>query len=164
MKKVLAVLLAIMMILSFAACGGKTENNTDTSADTQQTSSDNSETALQSEQEPSETESEPIEGDPVEYGREYWEEKYPGENICPFYIDENGTEYSYYWVSGFEGYDGTIESWLSQPFNWNGWHKTDDGAIVNEDETLKITDSWANGEESMSSFCTVTTEKYEKAA
>lgn len=102
------------------------------------------------------------EGDPAEYGREFWEERYPGENICPFYIDENGTERSYYWVSGFDGYDGSIESWLSQPFNWNGWHKTDDGCIVNEDETLKITDDWANGDERMSSFCTVTTETYEK--
>lgn len=100
-------------------------------------------------------------GDPAEYSMDFWAAKYPGENICPFTIDENGTERSYYWVSSFEGWDGTMESWIKQPFNWNGWHKTDDGAIVNEDETLKITDDWANVE-SMSSCCTVTTEKYEK--
>ena len=101
-------------------------------------------------------------GDPVEYSREYWEEKYPGENICPFSIDENGVEHSYYWVSGFDGWDGTMGSWIGQPFNWNGWHKAEDGCIVNEDETLKITDNWANGDESMSSYCMVTTEKYDK--
>lgn len=104
-----------------------------------------------------------IEGDPAEYGMEYWEEKFPGENICPFYIDEDGVERSYYWVSSFDGWDGTMNSWIEQPFNWNGWHKTEDGFIVNEDETLKITESWANGDEGMSSYCTVTTEKYEKA-
>ena len=103
---------------------------------------------------------ESIEGDPAEYSREYWEAKYPGENICPFYIEENGVERSYYWISGFEGWNGRIESWLTQPFNWNGWHKAADGCIVNEDETLKITDDWAGGDESMSSYCTVTTEPY----
>lgn len=104
---------------------------------------------------------ETIEGDPVEYSREYWEEKYPDENICPFSIEIDGKEYNYYWVSGFNNYDGTIASWLEQPFNWNGWHMTVDGMILNEDETVKITDDWANGDESMSSFCTITTEKYE---
>ena len=104
------------------------------------------------------------EGDPAEYSREYWEEKYPGENVCPFYIEENGTEYSYYWVSGLDGWDGTMVSWIEQPFNWNGWHKTEDGCIVNADETLKITDDWASGDEGMSSFCTVTTEKYDAEA
>ena len=108
-------------------------------------------------------EPETIEGDPVEYGREYWEEKYPGENICPFSIEIDGKEYSYYWVSNFNNYDGTIVSWLEQPFNWNGWHMNDDGVILNEDETVKITDDWANGDEGMSSFCTITTEKYEPA-
>lgn len=97
---------------------------------------------------------------PAEYSREFWEAQYPGENICPFTIDENGTEYNYYWVSSLNGWDGTMSSWIKQPFNWNGWHKTADGAIVNKDETLKITDNWAKGEESMSSFCTVTTEAY----
>ncbi len=55
-----------------------------------------------------------------------------------------------------------MESWIKQPFNWNGWHKTADGCIVNKDETLKITDNWASGDESMSSCCTVTTEPYSK--
>lgn len=150
MKKVLALLLAAVMILSLVACGKKqAETETEPEITTE---------------EPAEPAAETVEfpdGDPAEYTSEYWEAKYPGENVCPFYIDENGTERSYYWVSGLEGWDGTMESWIQQPFNWNGWHKTEDGCIVNEDETLKITDSWANGEESMSSFCTVTTEPYE---
>lgn len=152
MKKFIAVALTVLMILTLAACGGKKESDTTESTDETQVSSETSETE--------ESSSFP-EGDPAEYSREFWEEKYPGENICPFYIEENGKEYSYYWVSGLEGWDGTMESWIDQPFNWNGWHKTADGCIVNEDETLKITDDWANGDESMSSCCTVTTEKYD---
>ena len=150
MKKFLAILLAAMMILSLAACGGKTEPDAQDSTEEPQVSSEETEsTALP-------------EGDPAEYSREYWEEKNPGENVCPFSIEENGTEYSYYWVSGLDGWDGTMGSWIDQPFNWNGWHRTEDGCIVNEDETLKITDDWANGDESMSSFCTVTTEPYDQ--
>lgn len=156
MKQFLTILLAVMMVLSLAACGGKTEPEAQDSTVEQQDTTVEAQVS-----EDAETTTFP-EGDPVEYSREFWEEKYPGENICPFYIDENGTEYSYYWVSVFEGWDGTMASWITQPFNWNGWHKTDDGSIVNKDETLKISDSWANGEESMSSFCTVTTEEYVK--
>ena len=149
MKNIVSIILALMMLLSLAACGSKTKPNTSDSTDEPQVSSENTENTSFPE------------GDPAEYSREYWEEKYPGENICPFYIEENGTEYSYYWVSGLDGWDGTMASWIDQPFNWNGWHKADDGCIVNKDETLKITDNWANGDESMSSYCTVTTEKYE---
>ena len=150
MKKFLAILLALMMVLSLVACSGKTDPETQDDPDETKASTKDTESTTFPE------------GDPAEYGREYWEEKYPGENICPFYIEENGTEYSYYWISSFDGWDGTMASWISQPFNWNGWHKAADGCIVNKDETLKITDSWANGDESMSSFCTVTTEPYDK--
>ena len=155
MKKILALIIALAMLLSLAACGGKTEPAPTAPNEPQQTEENNTE---EQQSEPAELES--IEGDPVEYGREYWEEKYPGKNICPFDIEENGTLYSYYWISGMNGYDGTIESWLNQPFNWNGWHKTADGCIVNNDETLKITDDWASGDEGLSSSCTVTTEIY----
>lgn len=145
MKKIFVILLAAAMLFTLVACGTKPE---DDASSEEPTASENAESSFP-------------EGDPAEYTREFWEEKYPGENVCPFYIDENGTERSYYWVSGLEGWDGTMESWIKQPFNWNGWHKTDDGCIVNKDETLKITDDWANGE-GMSSFCTVTTEPYDK--
>ena len=152
MKKLLALVVVMVMVFSLVACGGKTEpTNTDEPGGQQQTNEDP----------PSGSpDSDPIDSDPVEYGREYWEEKYPGENICPFEIEENGEYYSYYWVSGMNGYDGTIGSWLDQPFNWNGWHRTADGCIVNKNETLKITDDWASGDEGMSSFCTITTEPY----
>lgn len=146
MKKFLALLLAAMMVLTLAACGSKTEPEAEEDPNEQTSTVD----------------TEFPEGDPAEYSREYWEAKYPGENICPFTIDENGVERNYYWVSGLEGWDGTMANWINQPFNWNGWHKTADGCIVNEDETLKITDNWANGDEGMSSCCTVTTEPYDK--
>ena len=150
MKKIFVILLAAMMILSVVACGKKPDPDTQDTKEEPQVSSQDTE------------EPEFPDGDPAEYSREYWEARYPGENVCPFYIEENGTEYSYYWVSGLDGWDGTMASWISQPFNWNGWHKTADGSIVNKDENLKITDNWANGDESMSSFCTVTTEPYIK--
>ena len=167
MKKIFVLLLAVLMIFSLFGCSKKNEQDIkDTTDDAQVTSADIEDTENAGATEPEstdETETEEFpEGDPAEYSREFWEEKYPGENICPFYIDEDGTERSYYWVSGFEGWDGTMASWINQPFNWNGWHKTEDGCIVNEDETLKISDNWTNGDESMSSYCTVTTEKYEK--
>ena len=146
MKKLLVILLAMALVLALTACGGKTGNPEESSAEPQTSSED----------------SEFVEGDPAEYSQSYWEEKYPDYMFCPFYIDENGTEKSYYWPMGYEGLDGTISTWIECPFNWNGWHKTADGCIVNGDETLKITDDWANGEESMSSFCVVTTEKFEK--
>ena len=148
MKKILALILAVLMMFALIACKGKKETEPEEGAN----ETENTEN------------SDFPEGDPAEYGREFWEEKYPGENICPFQIEVNGTEYSYYWISGLEGWNGTMESWLNQPFNWNGWHKTEDGSIVDKDEKLKITDNWANGEESMSSYCTVTTEPYEKRA
>lgn len=148
MKKFLALLLAAMMLLTLVACGGKKES--DAKEDT------NGQTASEDTEFP--------DGDPAEYEMSFWEAKYPGENVCPFSIDENGVERSYYWVSSLEGWDGTMASWIKQPFNWNGWHKTADGSIVNKDETLKITDNWANGDEGMSSFCTVTTVPYDKAS
>ena len=144
MKKFLALLLAALMTLSLAACRGHKKPKDEENSSTQQESTDFPD------------------GNPAEYSREYWEEKYPGSNICPFSIDENGTEFSYYWISSFDGWDGTMASWITQPFNWNGWHVAEDGAIVNGDETLKITDDWASGEQSMSSCCVVTTEKYGK--
>ena len=162
MKKFLIILTVIALMLSFAACGKKVDANQQTSQQAEQQAEPSEEPSEEPTEELTDEPTEAIDTDPVEYGREYWEEKYPGDNICPFYIEENGEERPYYWSSGAENYDGTMATWIEQPFNWNGWHKTDDDCIVNEDETLKLTDDWAEGNESLSSFCTVTTEKYEK--
>ena len=153
MKKLTALFFVTVMNLSLVACGGKNEPSEIDERNVQQQTDENPSSEF--------PDLDTIDGNPVEYGREYWEEKYPGENICPFEIEEKGEYYSYYWIPGMDGYDGTIASWLGQPFNWNGWHKTADGCIVNKNETLKITDNWANGDESMSSCCTVTTEPYD---
>lgn len=148
MKKIIALALALLMVFVLVACSGNKKPAADSSDEQDVSSADAESTSFP-------------EGDPAEYSREYWEAKYPGENLCPFFIEEDGVERSYYWISGLDGWDGTMASWINQPFNWNGWHKTADGCIVNKDETLKITDNWANGDESMSSYCTVTTEKYD---
>ena len=141
MKKFLAILLAVLM-LSCVACGKSGKDGENGGAGGSGKLDEN--------------------GDPMEYSQSYWEEKYPDYMFCPFSIEENGVEKSYYWPMGYEGLDGSVGKWIEYPFNWNGWHKTADGAIVNQDETLKITDDWANGDESLSSCCVVTTEKYGK--
>ena len=94
--------------------------------------------------------------EPEEYSREYWEAKYPGENICPFYIDVDGTEYSYFFV-----HSARISEWVGQEFNWNGWHffSGDESVIVNEDETYRISE--LDAAMSFSSFCTFRTEKFD---
>lgn len=150
MRKYLAILLALFMVTGLVACKKPATENTDTNNEADVTDESNDNESLD------------VEGDPAEYNQSYWEEKYPDYNFCPFGIEENGVEKSYYWPMGYEGLDGTIATWINCPFNWNGWHMTEDGDIVNKDETLKITDDWASGAEGMSSFCTVTTEKYEK--
>ncbi|MDO5328050.1 MAG: hypothetical protein Q4G00_15255, partial [Clostridia bacterium] len=97
--------------------------------------------------------------DPAEYSMDYWAEKYPGENICPFYIEIGGVEYSYYRISGLD--KGTMLTWINTPLNWNGWHLSGND-IVNGDETYKMTSDWIGEEpeQSFSSGCTVTTEPY----
>ena len=90
---------------------------------------------------------------------DYWAEKYPGENICPFYIEIGGVEYSYYRISGLD--KGTMLTWINTPLNWNGWHLSGND-IVNGDETYKMTSEWIGEEpeQSFSSGCTITTEPY----
>lgn len=107
----------------------------------------------------------PLEGaggeDPVQYGQGYWEEKYPGYNICPFSIEVNGTYYPYYWATGYQGNTGDIAEWVETDFNWNGWHMVGD-YIVNEDETYRITDD--SRSESFSSCCSYYTEPFDPNA
>lgn len=100
-----------------------------------------------------------IEGDPLEYSRDFWEAKYPDENICSFGIEVNGVEKSYYLIMSM-GCD--MIDWINTPFNWNGWHLVGND-IVNKDETYKMTDDWTgeDPDQSFSSFCTVTTEPYD---
>ncbi|MCQ2435256.1 MAG: hypothetical protein MJ062_08475 [Oscillospiraceae bacterium] len=98
-----------------------------------------------------------------QYSMEYWEAAYPGENVCPFYIEIDGVQYSYYRVSGLD--ESTMRTWIDTPLNWNGWHLVGDD-IVNGDETFRMTDDWAGEEpeQSFSSCCVVTTERYDPSA
>ncbi|MBE5960350.1 MAG: hypothetical protein E7256_03025 [Lachnospiraceae bacterium] len=96
--------------------------------------------------------------DATRYGQSYWEEKYPGYSICPFYINVNGEDQYYYWATDGEGYTGNIRDWVDSDFNWNGWHIIG-RYIVNADETFQITTE--SMQESFSSFCTYYTEKFD---
>ena len=146
MKKLIALILAALMLLSLAACGKKEETPAGNENQTENTQQDNT------------TES-GEKGDPAEYSMDYWAEKYPGENICPFYIEIGGVEYSYYRISGLD--KGTMLTWINTPLNWNGWHLSGND-IVNGDETYKMTSDWIGEEpeQSFSSGCTITTEPY----
>ena len=146
MKKFLVLALALLMLLSLAACGKKEETPAGNENQTENTQQDNT------------TES-GEKGDPAEYSMDYWAEKYPGENICPFYIEIGGVEYSYYRISGLD--KGTMLTWINTPLNWNGWHLLGND-IVNGDETYKMTSDWIGEEpeQSFSSGCTITTEPY----
>ena len=146
MKKLIALILAALMLLSLAACGKNEETPAGNENQTENTQQDNT------------TES-GEKGDPAEYSMDYWAEKYPGENICPFYIEIGGVEYSYYRISGLD--KGTMLTWINTPLNWNGWHLSGND-IVNGDETYKMTSDWIGEEpeQSFSSGCTITTEPY----
>lgn len=166
MKKLVVMMLLMTILVGLVGCGKKSElaeaieaiekvaeaeENIDTSEEIEAT-----EAATEAEED-TDT-SEEIVGDPAEYTMEYWAAKYPGDNICPFYIDENGVERNYFLIMSM---GCTMKEWVESPFNWNGWHVVGD-AIVNEDETLKMTDDWGLDESGMfSSFCVVTTEPYE---
>ena len=89
MKKLIALILAALMLLSLAACGKKEETPAGNENQTENTQQDNT------------TES-GEKGDPAEYSMDYWSEKYPGENICPFYIEIGGVEYI---LRGYERFD-----------------------------------------------------------
>lgn len=147
MKKILAILLALLAVLSLAACGKKSAEK-EPSSETQQTQI-------------SENTDETADGDPAEYSMDYWAQKYPDKNICPFSIEEGGVETPYYLIMEM---GCAMEDWIETPFNWNGWHKVGSD-IVNKDETCKMTEEWV-GEDAASMFpscCTVTTESYDPA-
>lgn len=148
MKKFLVLAFALLMLLSLAACGNKEETPAGNESQTENTQNKTDNTA-----EPEQT------GDPAEYSMDYWAGKYPGENVCPFYIEIGGVEYSYYRISGLD--QGTMQTWINTPLNWNGWHLVGND-IVNGDETYKMTSEWIgeDPEQSFSSGCTVTTEPY----
>lgn len=160
MKKILALVLALTMLFSLAACSKKTRETEETESQTEEQTESRTESQTENTQNSKDNTTETEEqGDPAEYSMDYWAEKYPGENICPFYIEIDGVEYSYYRVSGLD--EGTMQTWIDTPLNWDGWHLLGND-IVNGDETYKMTSDWVgeNPEQSFSSGCTVTTEPY----
>lgn len=157
MKKIIAIILAVLMLVCFASCGKKVkEPANEEPATTTSAPEEETEPVEQDTDEPDSPEL------AAEYTAEYWEAKYPGENVCPFMIEVDGVEYDYYRVSSLD--DGTMRGWIETPLNWDGWHLVGED-IVNKDETYKMTDSWGSKEpeEFFSSYCTVTTEEYTPA-
>lgn len=152
MKKIMTLFLATFMLLNLVACGNKLENSNKPESTQHQDSESNEE------QDSENTEPE-FEGDPVEYSMDYWAEKYPDQNICPFGIEVDGVETPYYLIMEL---GCSMEEWIETPFNWNGWHKVGED-IVNKEETYKITAEWLGdeGASNFSSCCTITTEPYD---
>ena len=159
MNRILALFLSVLMILCFAACGKKDE----APVDQEETAQSQEDMTAESETSAEDTTASEDEAEPAEYSAEYWEKKYPGENICPFSIEIDGVEYSYYRISSLD--EGTMITWINTPLNWDGWHLVGED-IVNKDETYKMTADWAGKEpeQAFSSCCTVTTEKYTPSA
>lgn len=175
MKKIILLVLALTMVMCIAACGKKSGDSSaadskaggetssvkqeETAAESNKAAEaaepDNNKAAETTEQET--TEEEFPEGDPVEYGQDFWAKKYPDANICPFSIEVGGKEYPYYWISSLVGEDD-IAAWAATPLNWNGWHMVGD-KLVDKDEKHAITDE--SREMSFSSCCVYKTEPFD---
>ena len=158
MKKLIVLLLTVTMIMCLVACGKKKEESSEqqveiTAENSNAAETTNSETAAKNDEEIPE-------GDPVEYGQDFWAQKFPDENICPFYINIDGVDYSYYWVRSVVPEDD-IASWATTEMNWNGWHMVGD-KLVDKDEKHAITQE--SREMSFSSGCVYETESFDASA
>lgn len=83
----------------------------------------------------------------------YWQKLFPNEKIISFSIEYAGmTEKCFGKLSG----NGTLtlNEWASSVCNWQGWHKSDDEKLVNEDEKYVIP-----GETELTDGMTVTAEE-----
>lgn len=158
MKKFIVLLLTLAMVMSLVACGKKNEENSETGSEEQvETTVENEDVDDVTEPEAATDEEEIPEGDPVEYGQDFWAQKYPDANICPFYINVGGVEYPYYWISSMVPEDD-IASWATTDMNWNGWHMVGD-KLVDKDEKHAITQE--SREMSFSSCCVYETEPFD---
>lgn len=178
MKKSIVLLLALTMVMCIAACGKKSGDSSaadskaggetssvkqeETAAESNKAAEaaepDNNKAAETTEQET--TEEEFPEGDPVEYGQDFWAKKYPDANICPFSIEVDGVEHSYYWISKLVQEDD-IAAWAATDLNWNGWHMVGD-KLVDKDEKHAITQE--SREMSFSSCCVYKTEPFDASS
>ena len=123
MKKLLAILTALSIVLAFSACGKKDK----TTSEPEEPSS-------------SETTSENLSGVINTNSQEAWETKYPGINVCPFsihYAEYETGEYEeqYYFANG-----GDLRDWVNTPFNLTGWFVYD-GMIISADGQYAIKNS-----------------------
>lgn len=167
MKKSIVLLLALTMVMCIAACGKKSGDSSaagskaageTSSVKQEETAAENGKAAEKAEQET--TEEEFPEGDPVEYGQDFWAKKYPDANICPFSIEVDGVEQPYYWISALVKEDD-IAAWAATDLNWNGWHMAGD-KLVDKDEKHAITQE--SREMSFSSFCVYKTEPFDASS
>lgn len=158
MKKLIVLLLTVTMIMCLVACGKKKEESSEQQVEI---TVENSNVADETKPEVvAEAEEEIPEGDPVEYGQDFWAQKFPGENICPFSISIDGVNYSYYWVRSVVPEDD-IASWATTEMNWNGWHMVGD-KLVDKDEKHAITQE--SREMSFSSCCVYETEPFDASS
>lgn len=173
MKKLLTLLLTLAMVMSLVACkkpvtvdgdvDGKPGYSQNNGKDKDTSSEDGSNDSGESESDDNNSSVDfsgvEVEGDPIEYGMGYWEELFPGKNICPFNIEVGGVERPYYLIMVETC---AMVEWINTPFNWDGWHLVGDD-IVNADETYAMTEEWLGPDAGgmFSSCCTVTTKPYD---
>lgn len=139
MKRAISILLCLVLLLSFAACGAKPD-------ETEEETTVIEVTELETMKEKAEEETIAPEGVKDAY---YYAELY-GTNVCPFYINYSGTEIKYCFRNG-----GHLEDWVYTENNTDGWYYLD-GMVISRDGKYAVGPEM----DSFSSFCTYEAHPY----
>lgn len=139
MKRAISILLCLVLLLSFAACGAKPDEPEEETTVIEVTEPEITE-------EETEDETTAPEGVKDAY---YYAELY-GTNVCPFYINYSGTEIKYFFRNG-----GYLEDWVYTENNVDGWYYFD-GMVISRDGKYAV----GPETDAFSSFCTYEAQPY----